>query len=140
MYQKIILIGNIGRDPVERFTKDGKQLAEFSLAVSEGSQERRTTAWFRCTAWEKTAGYLLTYAGKGAKVLVEGRLSYDANGGPRLWTGNDGTTRAAFEVTVSSASILTRDSGAEKAVTQAKQAGQAQPKPVADDFEVDIPY
>ena len=139
MYQKIILIGNIGRDPVERFTKDGKQLAEFSLAVSEGSQERRTTAWFRCTAWEKTAGYLLTYAGKGAKVLVEGRLSYDANGGPRLWTGNDGTTRAAFEVTVSSASILTRD-GAAQAVAQAKQAGQAQPKPVADDFEVDIPY
>ena len=140
MYQKIILIGNIGRDPVERFTKDGKQLAEFSLAVSEGSGDRRTTAWFRCTAREKTAGYLLTYAGKGAKVMVEGRLSYDANGGPRLWTGNDGTTRAAFEVTVNSATIITRADGATQAVGQAKPAGQAQPKPAADDFEVDIPY
>jgi single-strand DNA-binding protein len=140
MYQKILLIGNIGRDPVERFTKDGKQLAEFSLAVSEGSGDRRTTAWFRCTAWEKTAGYLLAYAGKGAKVLIEGRLSYDANGGPRLWTGNDGTTRAAFEVTVSSATIITRADGASQAMEQPKPAGQAQPKPAADDFEVDIPY
>ena len=104
MYHKVIIVGNLGRDPEMRYTPDGTAVTEFSVATnyrrnrSDGTQLDETT-WFRVTAWRQLAELCNQYLSKGRQVLVEGRLRPDENGGPRVWTGNDGQPRASFEVT-----------------------------------------
>jgi len=104
-YQKIILVGNLGRDPEMRYTPNGTPVTNFSMAVNrrrtgpDGSQEDETT-WFRITAWQKTAEIAAQYLSKGRQVMVEGRMNPDrATGGPRIWTRQDGTAAASYEVT-----------------------------------------
>jgi single-strand DNA-binding protein len=104
MYHKIIIVGNLGRDPEMRYTDDGTPVTSFSVATNrtwnrpDGSQGEETV-WFRVTAWRRLAEVCNGYLQKGRQVLVEGRLKPDENGGPRVWTGNDGETRASYEVT-----------------------------------------
>jgi single-strand DNA-binding protein len=105
MYHKIIIVGNLGRDPEMRYTPDGTPVTDFSVATNrkwtnqDGSQGEETV-WFRVTAWRKLAETCNQYLSKGRPVLVEGRLNADKEtGGPRVWTGNDGKPRASFEVT-----------------------------------------
>jgi single-strand DNA-binding protein len=104
MYHKIIIVGNLGNDPEMRYTPDGTPVTNFSVATNrkwanaDGSQSEETT-WFRVTAWRKLAETCNQYLSKGRQVLVEGRLKPGENGGPRIWTGNDGQPRASFEVT-----------------------------------------
>lgn len=104
MYQKVIIIGNLGRDPELRYTPQGVPVVNFSVATNErwtdqeGQQQDRTT-WFRVTAWRKTAENCAQYLTKGRSVLVEGALNPDPQtGGPRVWTGNDGVPRASYEM------------------------------------------
>ena len=104
-YQKLIIVGNLGRDPEMRYTPDGTPVTTLSIATNrrwnnaDGSQGEETT-WFRVTAWRKTAEIAAQYLGKGRQVMVEGRLTPDrATGGPRIWTRQDGTAGASYEVT-----------------------------------------
>ncbi len=104
-YQKIILVGNLGRDPEMRYTADGTPVTSFSMAVNrrwnnpDGSKGEETT-WFRVSAWRRQAEIAAQYLSKGRQVMVEGRLNPDREtGGPRIWTGQDGQPRASFEVT-----------------------------------------
>jgi len=104
VYQKVIIIGNLGRDPELRYTPQGVPVVNFSVATNErwtdqeGQQQDRTT-WFRVTAWRKTAENCAQYLTKGRSVLVEGALNPDPQtGGPRVWTGNDGVPRASYEM------------------------------------------
>jgi len=105
MYHKVIIVGNLGRDPEMRYTPDGTAVTNFSVASNrrwssqDGSQSEETT-WFRVTAWRQLAELCNQYLTKGRQVLVEGRLTPDReSGGPRVWTANDGQPRASFEVT-----------------------------------------
>jgi single-strand DNA-binding protein len=105
MYQKIIIAGNLGRDPEMRYTPDGTPVTNFSVATNrkwnnpDGTQNEETV-WFRVTAWRQLAELCNQYLSKGRQVLVEGRLNPDREtGGPRVWTGNDGQPRASFELT-----------------------------------------
>ena len=105
MYHKVIVAGNLGADPVMRFTSDGTPVTSFSVATNrrwtapDGSRGEETV-WFRVSAWRRQAEICNEYLRKGRQVLVEGRLRPDsATGGPRVWTGNDGTPRASFEIT-----------------------------------------
>ena len=104
-YQKIIIVGNLGRDPEMRYTPDGTPVTSFSIATnrkwtnSDGSQGEETV-WFRVTAWRRQAETAAKYLTKGRQVMIEGRMTPDrATGGPRVWTSQDGTPRASFEVT-----------------------------------------
>lgn len=106
MYHKVILAGNLGRDPEMRYLPDGTAVTSFSMAVSDGWGENKKTIWFRVTAWRKQAELANNYLSKGSKVLIEGRINADDNGGPRMWTAQDGTVRASFEVTASSITFL----------------------------------
>ena len=107
MYQKITLIGNLGRDPEMRYLGDGRAVTNFSLATSrkwtdKSSNERQEeTAWFRISVWGDQAEVVNQYLSKGRQVMVEGRLQPDVNGNPRLWTRQDGTVAASFEVRAS---------------------------------------
>ena len=111
MYQTIILIGNLGRDPEMRYTPSGQAVTNFSVATNrqytgaDGNQVKETT-WFRVSTWGKQAETCNQYLKKGSKVLVEGRLTPDSNGGPRIWTRPDGTPAASFEVTAQTVRFL----------------------------------
>ena len=104
MYQKVIIVGNLGRDPEMRYTPDGTPVTNFSVATNrkwnnpDGSQGEETV-WFRVTAWRRLAETCNQYLQKGRQVLVEGQLKPDpATGAPRIWTGNDGVARAQYEL------------------------------------------
>jgi single-strand DNA-binding protein len=105
MYQKIIIAGNLGRDPEMRYTPDGTPVTNFSVATNrkwnnpDGTQNEETV-WFRVTAWRQLAELCNQYLTKGRQVLVEGRLNPDREtGGPRVYTRSDGTSGASYEVT-----------------------------------------
>jgi single-strand DNA-binding protein len=102
---KVILIGNAGRDAEVRATSSGKSVANFSLAINEPFRERNNgnrqrVEWVRCVAWNKAAeiaGKLIT---KGKQVFVEGRLQ------TRQFADSQGTTRTVTEVVVTSLRVL----------------------------------
>jgi len=110
MYHTIIIAGNVGREPEMRYTPEGKAVTSFSVAVSDGFGEKKHTIWFRVSAWEKTAEVVSQYLHKGSRVLVEGRLQSDSNGGPRIWTRQDGTSGASFEITANTVRFLSSKS------------------------------
>jgi single-strand DNA-binding protein len=112
MYQKIVLVGNLGRDPEMRYTPDGTPVTSFSIATNEswtgrdGEQQDRTT-WWRITAWRRLAETCNQYLSRGSQVLVEGRVNPDPEtGNPRVFTRNDGTTGASYEVTAFTVKFL----------------------------------
>jgi single-strand DNA-binding protein len=115
MYQKIIIAGNLGRDPEMRYTPDGKAVTSFSVATSRRYKDKNETTWFRCTVWGNQAETASQYLHQGSKVLVEGRLTPDqTSGSPRVFQRKDGTYGASYEVTVDSFRFLSskgEDSG-----------------------------
>ena len=112
MYQKIIIAGNLGRDPEMRYTPSGQAVTNFSVATnrqytaSDGQLVKETT-WFRVSAWGKLAETCNQYLRRGSKVLVEGRLNADpSSGGPRVYTRQDGSTGSSFEITADTIRFL----------------------------------
>ena len=112
MYHTIIIVGNLGKDPEMRFTPAGQAVTNFNVATSrqytgsDGTQVKETI-WFRISAWGKQAETCNQYLRKGSKVLVEGRLTPDpSTGGPRVFTRQDGTTGASFEITASNVRFM----------------------------------
>lgn len=94
---KIMLIGNVGKDPEMRFTPNGVPVASFSLATSRtfgvtDGERRQETEWFTVIAWRKQAESCNQFLTKGQKVYVEGRLH------SRTWEGQDGQKRFVNEV------------------------------------------
>ncbi|MCA9962146.1 MAG: single-stranded DNA-binding protein, partial [Anaerolineales bacterium] len=91
MYQKIILVGNLGRDPEMRYMPDGTAVTSFSMATNRRWTDRASgqpvdeTTWFRVSVWGRQAETANQYLSRGRKVLVEGVLVPDrATGGPKL--------------------------------------------------------
>ena len=112
MYQNLIIVGNLGRDPEMRYTPSGQAVTNFNVATnrkyttSDGNKVEETT-WFRISTWGKTAEVCNQYLKKGSKVLVEGRLNPDPDtGGPKIWTRQDGTSAASFELTANQVRFL----------------------------------
>jgi single-strand DNA-binding protein len=112
MYQSLTIVGNVGKDPEMRYTPSGAAVTSFSVATSRqysnnAGETVKETVWFRITTWGKQAEVCNQYVKKGNKVLVEGRLTSDpATGGPRIWKGQDGSSRASFEVTANTVRFL----------------------------------
>jgi len=103
MYQKITLIGNVGKDPELKFLPSGKALCNFTLATNERKKDldgvvTDSTVWWRVTAWGNTAEAVARYAKKGSKLLVEGSLYADQTGNPRVFQRQDGTWSANYEL------------------------------------------
>jgi len=140
MYEKIVLVGNLGKDPVMRYTPTGQQVCDFSLATSEkwtgqDGQLNERTKWWTVEVWGKTAENCNQYLKKGSRVLVEARMKVDPKTGyPRLWTGKDGTVHSSLEVTASIVKFLS--SRGDHAEAPAEGAAEA-PAAEADD---EIPF
>ncbi len=107
MYQKIIIIGNLGRDPEMRYTPDGNPVTSFSVASSNRYGDKEETTWFRVSVWGKQAESSNQYLHKGSKVLVEGRLRPDSNGNPTVFQRKDGTWGSSYEVNAQTVRFLT---------------------------------
>jgi single-strand DNA-binding protein len=105
MYQKLLIAGNLGNDPEMRYMPDGKAVTNFSLACNRrwtnqatGEQEEEVT-WYRVSVWGRQGEAANQYLSQGRKVLIEGRLRPDPQtGGPRIWTRQDGSVGASYEV------------------------------------------
>ncbi len=112
MFQRLILAGNLGRDPELKYTTGGIPIANFPVATNhkwtdpEG-QVQEETVWFRIAVYGKQAEACNEFLTKGQKVLVEGTLQADdKNGGPRIYTRKDGTPGASFEVRATTVRFL----------------------------------
>jgi single-strand DNA-binding protein len=119
MFQTLILIGNLGKEPEMRFTPSGQPVTTLSVATNRrysgaNGQPVKETAWFRVTVWGKQAETCNQFLHKGSKVLVEGRLAPDPEtGGPHVWE-NNGKHGASYEVTASTVRFLSsREDGEE---------------------------
>lgn len=94
---KVILVGNLGKDPEVRTIESGKKVANFSLATSETYKDRdgnkkEKTEWHSVVLWDKLAEIAEKYLSKGSTVYIEGKLQ------TRSWDDKDGNKRYTTEV------------------------------------------
>lgn len=146
MYQTIIIAGNLGKPPEMRYTPQGQPVTAFSVATNRqytgaNGQQVKETIWFRITTWGKTAEACNQYLKKGSKVLIEGRLQADpATGGPRVWSKQDGSAGASFEVTASTVRFLGGGSDEGAGHNQASQAQMGDTNEFLGAPEDEIPF
>lgn len=105
---KVMLIGNLGKDPEMKYTPNGKAVTTFSLACNRNytgndGERREETDWFDIVAWDKLAEQCSQFLQKGRKAYIEGRLH------TRSWEGQDGQKRYRTEVVANA--VLFLDSG-----------------------------
>ena len=110
MLNKMLVIGNVGRDPEMRYTPNGSAVTSFSIAVSrrytpQGGEPQEETEWFDVSAWNRLAEVCNNYVSKGMKVYVEGTLR------SRSWIGQDGQTRFRNEIRAYTVQFLNRPQG-----------------------------
>lgn len=96
-FNKIILVGNLGRDPELRYTPQGTAVCSFTLATNEKRRDKsgefqNTATWFKVTLWGNQAETASKYLTKGRPVYIEGRLRIEE------WTDRDGNNRQTLEV------------------------------------------
>jgi len=120
-YNKVLLIGNLTRDPQLTYTPNQTPVVEFGLATNrkwtgqDGSQ-REETCFVDCRSFGKQAETINKYLTKGRPVFVEGRLSYDS------WTAQDGSKRSRLRVTVENFQFM--GGGGQGGQGQGQGAGQ----------------
>lgn len=138
MYQKLIIVGNLGQDPEMRYLPDGQAVTNLSVACNRrwtdrvNGQPQEEVTWYRISVWGKQAEAANQYLEKGRQVLVEGRLRPDPNtGGPRLWTRQDGTVGASFEMVADRVQFLGSNGNGNGANGHAN--GAAEPAYAEDD-------
>src|ERR1700730_9799476 len=142
-FNKITLVGNLGRDPELRYTPQGTPVCSFSLATNERRKDRNTgetndiTPCFRVTLWGRQAETASQYLTRGRPVYIEGRLRVEE------WTDRDGKPRHTLEVHATDMQFIGggRGEGAPPMEKAAAAAGgppeHSEPADVADD---DIPF
>src|SRR3989449_4070503 len=97
-FNKITLVGNLGRDPELRYTPQGTPVCSFSMATNERRKDKTTgenndiVTWFRVTLWGRQAETASQYLTKGRPVYIEGRLRVEE------WTDRDGKLRHTLDV------------------------------------------
>ena len=105
MLNKIMLIGNLGRDPELNFTAEGTPVTKFSLSVNRRyktctGELKEETEWFNIVTWRQLAEICERYLHKGSKVYIEGRLTQ------RKYSDKTGVERIAVEVIASDMQML----------------------------------
>jgi len=141
-FNKVILVGNLGRDPELRYTPQGTPVCSFSMATNERRKDKAgemqdQTTWFRVTLWGRQAETASQYLTKGKPVYIEGRLRVEE------WTDRDGKPRHTLEVNATDMQFIGGGRGeGEPPMERAAAAGggapeRSEPADVADD---DIPF
>src|SRR5262245_17666377 len=148
---KVILVGNLGRDAELRYTPSGAAVATINMATTEvwndkGGQRQEKTEWHRVVLWGKSAESLAEYLTKGKQIYVEGRLQ------TRQWDDKDGNKRYTTEIRGDRIVLLGGGSGGRGGGGMSRGGGGAEdstgahggaapgpdgPEPITDD---DIPF
>ncbi len=101
-FNRVVLAGNLTRDPELRFTQEGVPVCSFSIAVNRIRSKSEVVDFFNVSAWRELGERVANYKKKGDPILVEGRLQY------RTWQAPDGTKRSAVEVVAGRVQFLSR--------------------------------
>jgi single-strand DNA-binding protein len=149
---KVILVGNLGRDPEVRYLPSGDAVANISIATTEAwkdknGEKQEQTEWHRVALFGKTAEVAGEYLKKGSQVYIEGRLQ------TRKWTDKEGQERYTTEIRADRMQMLGSRSGGSERMPSAPDeerpaSSGASKKPAAagkapgsfDDMEDDIPF
>ncbi len=105
-FSKIIIVGNVGRDPELKMTSTGRPVCEFSVAVnritgkSDSGERQEQTDWYRVSCWGNLAERAQQIVQRGRLVLVDGRFS------PRSYTDREGKERFSFDINANDFQIL----------------------------------
>jgi single-strand DNA-binding protein len=137
-YNRVILVGNLTRDPEIRYTQSGKAVTKFTLAVNNPRNKEETT-FVDIVAWDRLGETCNTYLKKGASALVEGRLVI------RSYDDKDGNKRKATEVVIDNMQMLGARTGGDsgnseyagaRSTTSNGTSGDA----FGDELEDEIPF
>lgn len=138
-YNKVLLLGNLTRDPQLKYTPSQTAVVEFGLATNrkwkdQSGQPREETCFVDCVSFGKPAETLNKYMSKGKSLFVEGRLTFES------WTAQDGSKRSRLRVTVENFQFI----GTPDQKSAGTGSGASQPA-AADDFDQvphddDIPF
>ena len=133
---KVLLIGNLTRDPELRYTPQGTAVCTFGLAtnrswVTDNAEKREDTEFHRIVAWNKLAELCSQLLFKGRKIYVEGRLQ------TRSWSAQDGSQRQSTEIIIEEMIILDNRQAEETIGAQEPVATQEQP--AAEPVEAEVP-
>ncbi|MBK7708803.1 MAG: single-stranded DNA-binding protein [Acidobacteria bacterium] len=146
-FNKITIVGNLGRDPELRYTPQGDAVCNFSVAVNEKKRDKAgemqdITTWFRVTLWRRQAENASKYLTKGSPIYIEGRLHVEE------WTDRDGNNRYTLEVSATDMQFLGGRAGDSEASNEAAYSGSAPvpsnptptPAPAGGTGNDDIPF
>jgi single-strand DNA-binding protein len=134
-FSKVIIVGNITRDPELRSTPSGTQVCGFSVAVNRNyrdssGEQKENVSFFDCSAWGKSGELIAQYAKKGSGILVSGRLEQ------RSWEDKEGQKRSRVEIVVEDFNFI---GGADGSASGSKSASGAAVSDVAPDDISDEP-
>lgn len=131
---KVIIIGNLGKDPEMRYTQDGKAIANLTVATSDVWKDKQTgekkekTEWHRVTFFDKLAEIAGKYLKKGSKIYLEGKLQ------TRKWQDKDGQDRYTTEILGNEMKMLSPKGEGET------QRQPAPPPAASNDFDDEVPF
>ena len=143
---KVILIGNLGRDPELRHTQNGQAVANFSLATTENwtdksGERQERTEWHRIVAWGRTGELCAQYLSKGRTAYIEGRLQ------TREWEDREGNKRTTTEINALAVQFLGGPRGSDNQGGGQSDppggGGGGEPEPLGDgppQADGDIPF
>ena len=139
-FNRITIVGYLGRDPELRYTPDGTPVCDFSVATTERRKDRAgepqdITTWFRVTVWRRQAELAGQYLAKGRQVYVEGRLIQ------KEYQDRDGNTRFNLEVTASDIQFIgSRGEEGSSVRNESSASPHPQEAPASGVTEDDIPF
>lgn len=139
-FNKIIVVGNLGKDPELRYSPQGLPICTFSLATNERQKDSKTgevienTIWYRANIFGRKAETAAQYLQKGAPVYIDGKLK------PEEWTDRDGNKRFTLNVNASDFNFIGSSAGRDDAPQAASTTPQAAAQPAVnqttdDDFD-----
>jgi single-strand DNA-binding protein len=135
-FNKIVIVGYLGRDPEIRYTPQGTAVCNFTIATTEKRKDRAgesqdVTTWFRVSVWGRQAEVANQYLSKGKQVYIEGRLRLEE------YTDRDGNRRQSLEVSATDLHFL-----GSRGDTAAASAGSTLPadSPLEPGTDEDIPF
>jgi single-strand DNA-binding protein len=141
---KVILIGNVGKDPEVRHLENGAVVANFTLATSENYKDKNSgerienTDWHDIVVWRGLAEVVEKYVRKGHKVYIEGKLK------KRTWQDKEGNTRYTTEVVADEMTMLSRPDKISSSSAPYSQEGTPPPPSKVDDIlkndKDDLPF
>jgi single-strand DNA-binding protein len=141
---KVILIGNLGKDPEVRYMPNGNAVANITLATSESwkdktsGEQQEKTEWHRVVMFRRLGEIAGEYLKKGSKVYIEGKLQ------TRKWQDSSGNDRYTTEIVADQMQMLDSRGGSANFSSESKSAPAMAPAPAAaaagGDFDDDIPF